>query len=174
MFEIEAAGPGSASLAFAPLQRRIRGRWDLRDNPTIEAGKLFSRWPESIPGQRLALDAEARTGAVIEPLYEPASAALRQKVAAAGFSLPPEQETFSGIDPATWSFWMQRAVDAGLARVVSGQPPKVTGKPKLLFVLNERADPRDRTVKSLIAMLFARMTPKEREAYEEALATLTD
>ena len=171
-FEVEVAGPNNASLYFAPLQRRLRGRFDLRDMKEPEAGKLSHQWPDPIPGVRVGIDIEAAAGFVRDPLHDPDQAANRARIAQAGYALPPAREDFQQIDKATWVFWLALAQKAGLVRLTQGELPAVQGKPQTLFVIPAQEDPRDKTLKSLVALLYAKLTPKEREAYDQILSTL--
>ena len=52
VLEIMVGGPGSPSLYFAPLQRRLRGSLEPRDaRDPAAAGALLVQWPTGIPGQ---------------------------------------------------------------------------------------------------------------------------
>jgi hypothetical protein len=166
---IEACGRNS-SLFFPPLQRRVRGRFDVRQIAEPEAARLFNRWPEPIPGQRLELNTDTGAAAITEPLHDPAHRQTRLKVEQE-WSLPPAREVFSEVDVPTWLYWIKRSVDAGLARVVSGQlPEKVSGKPRVRFFSQEQDDPRDRLIRTLTGLLVANLPADKRRLLDEALA----
>ena len=69
-----------------------------------------------------------------------------EKIAKKGLRLEPPRVTFEGIDLPTWYFWIKRAVEDGIAKVVSGKlPEKIDGKPKLSFNINDPPEsPLDR------------------------------
>lgn len=168
--EIEVAAPRSASLFFQPLQRKVRGRFNARDIREPEAAKVALKWPEPIPGQRLGLGADG-AGYLLEPLHLPEHKALADKVRAAGMQLPPEREEFPDADAPTWLFWIKRAVEAGLARVVSGKlPERIDGRPRKQFILPEQADPRDGLIKRLVGIIYAGLPEAKRREVEAVLA----
>ena len=65
--EIEIDGPRNESCVFRPLQRRIRGRFDLRRVAEPKAMLLHPQHPDPIPGQRLRLNIAAGTAVRFEP-----------------------------------------------------------------------------------------------------------
>jgi hypothetical protein len=170
--EIEATPPRGGQLFFQPLQRSLRGLIDVRTFPEADAA-LMRNWPDPIPGQRVGITAEG-LGYVSDPVHN--NAALKARIEALGFKLPPAREEFSDTHPATWLYWIKQAVDGGLARVVSGSlPEKIDGRPRKRFVAPEVDDPQDARIKrleaqnqSLIRLLVAKLTPAERRAFEEA------
>ena len=96
-----------------------------------------TKWPKPIPSQRLGIDLEG-LGYIAEPLHDAENAVLREKITKQGAKLEPELQTFSNIDLPTWYFWMKRAVEAGIAKVVKGKlPDKIDGQPRVNFVTNE-------------------------------------
>ena len=135
--EIEIDGLCNEQLHFAPLQRHVRGRFDF-----MRIGEPMSKikaheWPVTIPSQRLGIDPDG-TGYIREPLHDGEFAPIKEKIEKMGMKLEPAVQEFPGIDVVTWYFWMQRAVESGLARVVSGRlPDRIEGTPKMNFVLNE-------------------------------------
>lgn len=144
VIEIEIDGKNNQTLYFRPLQRRIRGRFDLHRVKEPNAGRLFNSWPEPIPGQRLSLNMDTGEAAIVEPLQAPENAALKAKIEAQGQSIAPAREEMT-VDVPTWAFWIKGAVEAGAARVVEGILPEVIeGKPRKRFHSNEVADPIDR------------------------------
>lgn len=120
---IEVDGPHNACLRFRPLQRSIRGRlaWNRCANP--EAHRTAAQFNGAdIPGQHIEFDTDKLTAAIIEPLhlpeFAPVAAEIKKKM-----RLPPAREEITGCDRDTYLFWMQRAVNDGLAKVVSGKIP---------------------------------------------------
>jgi hypothetical protein len=125
MLTIEADGPLNENLSFRPLQRAIRGRFDWQrcgDPEALRLGMAFGGLP--IPGQRIAFDAEKKTATIVEPLHDPEHAALAEKIKARGYKLPPAREYIEGCDPDTWAFWISRAIESGLAKLVAGKLPE--------------------------------------------------
>lgn len=137
-------------------------------------------WEEfgPIPGQRIGLDVATGEGYLFDPLHEARHSALRQKIEDAGFCLPPERESFPGIDATTWAFWMRRAVEAGLAKITQGSlPENLPGKPRMRFVGQEEKDERDtrlerleRQNERLMALLLATLPADKRRTVERELA----
>lgn len=168
LLEIEIDGLQNQCHYFRPIARRLRGRFDLhravkRDK---DAAGLLTSWPEPIPGQRLQLNLETGEAAIIEPLYEPEFAVLREKIEQRA-KLGPEREPLGVVDVPTWLYWLAGAVEGGSARIVSGTlPAKIEGKPRLRFHSTEQPNPLDR-----LAAAFERQA----EAFErqsELLAKL--
>lgn len=135
--EVEIDGPHNEQLHFTPLQRNIRGKFDFMRMGEPMARIKAVEWPVPIPSQRLGVDADG-IGYIAEPLHDAKHAPIKEKIEAQGMKLEPALQTFEGIDLTTWLFWIKQAVEAGLAKVVSGKlPDKIEGKPKMNFVLNE-------------------------------------
>lgn len=131
--EIEINEATNASLMFAPLGRRIRGCFEVLRCKEGQSRDLLAKWPQVIPGQRLAIDADGN-GLILDPLRSEENSALCEKIKRAGFSLPPAAEKIPGIDLATWLYWMKNAVDCGQAKIISGSfPAKLPGDPKKKF-----------------------------------------
>jgi hypothetical protein len=142
---IEVDGTRNECLHFRPLQRRVRGRFDYYRDSEPMAKVVGGEEPNPIPGQRIGYDTDTGTGFISEPLHEPEFRAIRERIEAKGFRLPPEREEFKDADAATWLFWLAGAVKAGLAKVVDGKvPDKITGKPRLNFITAETDGPTDR------------------------------
>lgn len=122
---IEADGPGNENLGFRPLQRAIRGRFDFARCADPEAHRVarnFGGLP--IPGQRLVFDPDKGTATLIDPLHDIENSAIAEAIRKQGYRLAPAREEFTGCDPHTWLFWIQGAIDAGLAKLVSGKLPE--------------------------------------------------
>ena len=125
--EVEVDGALNECLSFRPLPGRlVRGRYDLNRVAEPLARIKASEWPVPIPGQRLGVDAEG-IGYLAEPLHAPEHAPMREKIVAAGMKLEPELTAFEGIDVPSWLYWLRRAVEGGLARVVKGALPDTDG-----------------------------------------------
>lgn len=172
VIEIEVANDANADLFYLPLGKRLRGKVDFLKVNEAEAIKLAREYPQGIPGQRLVIDTEAGTAAVVEPLHEPQHAAVREKVAAKGFGLPPAREEAAGVDVPTAVYWLKRAVDSGLARLVRGGIPKVDGKPRKRFMTtgdDPAEDDRELRRQELAAKL-AMMNPTQRAEFKRLLA----
>lgn len=170
-FEIELTAQRGCAVWFAPLQRRLRA--EIKVGECVEADRSLDRaFPAPIAGQVVGLTGDGM-GFVRDRLAEPAQAAVRAKIEALGLTLGPARESCGPVDQATWVHWCKRLLAAGLGRLVSGElPEKVPGKPRLLFVSAEREDPRDGLLKTLVALLAAKLSPAERETFEATLDSL--
>ena len=134
--EVEIDGPRNNCLAFLPLQKRVRGRFDFARETEPQAGVMRASWPQPIPGQIIGID--GAKGYIREPLHDEEHADAKEKIESRGMKLPDEREEFDSIDVVTWAFWLQRAIDAGLARIVSGTMPKIDGEPKMSFFVDRQ------------------------------------
>ncbi|MCH8923229.1 MAG: hypothetical protein IIA67_08800 [Planctomycetes bacterium] len=131
--EIEIDGKENECLHFRPLQRSIRGRFDFARLREPMAGTLRSTWPEAIPSMRLGI--AGSDGYLLEPLYDDEHKQTREKIEGQGMKLADAKETFADIDLPTWLFWIKRAVESGIAKVVSGKlPDRIEGEPQLSFI----------------------------------------
>lgn len=130
---VEVDGPRNQNLLFGPLQRRIRGRFDITRVAEPLAKMKQNEWgTEAIPGQRLAIDTETGKAWLEEPIHR--SAKLKAIVERKGYTLPPEREDFGVVDAPTWMHWFKRAVKSGVARVVQGTlPERIDGTPRTNF-----------------------------------------
>lgn len=158
-------------LFFAPLGKRVRGRFDAARaaQRSRDAGEALHRWPEPIPGQHIGIDPQKGEGWIEEPLYADRHAATRKRLADSGMALPPERQSFAAVDVVSWLYYLKRAVEAGHARVVEGTlPERIEGKPRRSFVTAERDD-EQRTVRQLVACLYAALSPEQRKAAEELM-----
>lgn len=122
--EIEVCGPHGSQLYFAPIGRPLRGFVDFTTARSKSALALRDTWPEPVPGKIIGIDANGRKY-VREPLHDKDHAKVRQRILNSGHVLPDEREDFESDTAVTWLYWMRRAVDAGLARVVKGDLPPV-------------------------------------------------
>lgn len=141
---IEFDTPHNANVRFAPLQRVVRGRFDISRDTEPNAGQLRTKWPEPIPGQRIEYSFETGEGFIVEPLHEARYAAIRERIENLGMSLPQERELFV-CDQATFNHWMAGLIASGDAKLLSGaMPASVDGKPRTRFHSTEQVDPLDR------------------------------
>lgn len=144
VLEIEVAGDQNEQLFFAPLQRRIRGRFDLNAVPEPLARMKTREYPQPIPGQRIGLDLGTGEGYVAEPLHEPVNKAIRERVERKA-RIAPERETFAAVHVPTWLFWLKRACESGIARVVKGKLPEtIDGEPQKHFITRPPVNHNDR------------------------------
>ncbi len=146
----EIDGNNNQSLHFRPLGRTIRGRFDPRR--LVDPGPLLHRFPDGVPGQRIEIDFEKKTGAILEPLQDAEFKRIRGEVDAItrGRRIPEAREEFADIDVCTWHYFLKSAVDYGAARVVSGtMPDHVPGTPQLAFITQPVQDPLERLTLAL-------------------------
>jgi hypothetical protein len=173
VIEIEPDTKNNNDLGFMPLWRSIRGRFDFNRMGEREAKLMTIKFPDPIPGQRLGIDLDAGEGYIVEPLHHPEHRKIRETLAKDGYpGLEPERAIFplQKEDHATWLYWMKRAVDGGLAKLVRGKlPDRIEGKPRKNFVTKPRIDPRDKMIERLTAILFAQLPPEKQKAVREIL-----
>lgn len=151
MLEIEIRSANNEGLFFFPLRRKLRGRLDCAKLRGRSAADLRDKFPDAIPGVVVGFD--GTSAYVRDPLHDDEHRAVRAKLVAAGYRLGPAREEFSNVDSATWAHWLNRAVEAGYAKVLSGKLPEVNGTPKLAAIVRQsREDVIDKLV-SLVASL---------------------
>jgi hypothetical protein len=164
LVEIVIDGPQNENLYFRPLQRPLRGTFDLNRVPEPLARMQINAFPRPIPGLHIVVDAEKKTGTIIDPLHDAEHAAIREKIEARGLKLGPQAERFDGIDVNTWLFWMRRAVASGVAKIVDGKFPEIDeAKARKNFVVAEQRDPRDSLIDRLVAVLYASLPADRRK-----------
>jgi hypothetical protein len=164
--EIEIDGQHNEALHFRPLQRNIRGRFDLMRIGEPMAKVKASEWPVPIPSQRLGIDRDG-TGYILEPLHEAEFAPLREKIEGQGMRLEPKLQEFDGVHLPSWLFWIKRAVESGLAKIVNGELPlTIEGEPVKNFVIGKR---EDSPVDKLTAAI-----ERQNVLFEKLLARLAD
>ncbi len=134
--EIEIDGSRNNCLCFRPLPgRTVRGRFDLNRVAEPMARLKTAEFPEPIPGQRLGIQPDG-TAYLAEPLHDAQHGPLRERIEKMGLKLEPAVTTFEGVHLPSWLYWMARAVQSGVARVVSGQlPDKPGGEPRRNFIM---------------------------------------
>jgi hypothetical protein len=162
--EIEINGQKNQNLYFRPLQRPLRGTFDLNRVPEPLARMKAVDFPRPIPGLRIAVD--GTTAAITDPLHEPEYADIREKIEARGLKLGAATERFENIDANTWLFWMRRAVASGTCKVVTGQFPAIDeAKARKNFIVAEQRDPRDNLIDKLVGLMFASLPAERRKEF---------
>ncbi len=162
--EIAIDGPRNDNLCFKPLQRTLRGTFDLNRVPEPLARMKVNEFPRPIPGLHIAVDADKTTATITDPLHDPEHAAIKEKIEAMGMKLGPAVERFENIDANTWLYWMRRAVSAGTCKIVSGQFPAIDeAKARRDFIMPEIRDPRDNLIDKLVAILYASLPAERRK-----------
>lgn len=127
--EIEVGSISNKHLYFRPLEKRLRGTFDLKAVREPKAMNRSSEWPTPIPGQRIRVDPASCTGFILEPLRLEENQVTAEKIRKRGHQVPPAKEIHEAIDVISWLYWMRRACDSGLATIVSGDlPTKFEGK----------------------------------------------
>jgi hypothetical protein len=180
VIEIEADEKHNRSMFFLPLQRPIRGRLDFGREADPEAIRLTRDFPTPIPGQRIFFDPDREEAAVVEPLHGDEHKALRELIASKNLgALDPERVTVPAPKDThrTFYYWLRRAIDAGLARVVRGTIPdmeeiqkRMKGRIQKSWIVPDRGpDRKDRIIEKLVALVGASLTPAGRKALEAAL-----
>jgi hypothetical protein len=135
-YAIEICCPRNENAIFNPLQRKLRGRWDMakvshRDKS--EAMKELALAVPSIPGQYVAVHVEKAQGKVIDPLGLPEFKSTLDKCNeiferyagefGRGGIRRPHPETTQVLDAnalKTWLFCMRQLVDSGMATPAPG------------------------------------------------------
>jgi hypothetical protein len=154
LVEILIDGPCNRNLHFKPLQRNLRGTFDLNRVAEPLARMKMTEFPRPIPGLHIVVDPEKKTGEIRDPLHDAEHAAIREKIEAKELKLGPAVERFDNIDVNTWLFWMRRAVASGACKIVSGSFGAIDEAAARKDFLNApQADPRDALIERLIAAL---------------------
>ena len=138
--EVEIDSPHNENLHFRPLQRAVRGRFDwMRIGEPMSKVKA-AEWPVPIPSQRLGVDPDGN-GYLLEPLHDDEYSPIREKIEGKlGMKLEPAVQTFESVHLPSWYFWLAKAVECGLATVVSGKLPRdIGGEPRRNFYWSEPA-----------------------------------
>lgn len=147
---IEVDGQYNEALSFRPLQRRIRGRFDLSRDSEPQSKLAAGEQPGPIPGQRIGFDSDKGCGFVEESLHDDEHEVVRERIEAKGLKIGPRREEFAGVDANTWTYWLSRAVDSGIAKVVSGKFPKIDeSRVRKTFIIRDEPTPTDRLTAAL-------------------------
>lgn len=167
MVEIEVNDGRNGDLLFHPTGERVRGRFDAAKVNAPELGTLVRDLPSGVPGQLIRFDPATNTGAIVDPLHDPANAATRaaiekrltgSSVFAGAVEFPPAVKEYANAHGPTWTGWMRRAVAAGLARVTKGKLPDADPPDmRRSFYSTPKVDPKDATINQLIGLLAAQL-----------------
>jgi hypothetical protein len=154
---------------WPPTTTALRGKFDaqLAARRDKDAGPLLSEWPDGIPGQQLSIDADTGEVALVEPLHDPRFAATAERVKSRGCRIFPEREKIA-VDLPTAVHWVNVALAAKQARIVSGTVPRVEGKPQLDFIVTPRESNESR-----LATALADLAAAQRESNELIAKVLT-
>ncbi len=168
--EIKIDGSRNDNLHFKPLQRTLRGTFDLNRVPEPLARMKFNEFPKPIPGLHIAVDAENKTAKISDPLHDAEHFAIKEKIEALGMKLGPAVERIENIDTNTWLFWMRRAVVNGTCKVVSGNFPAIDdAKARKDFIMPDVTDPRDSLINKLVAIMYAGLDDAQRKQVDALL-----
>ncbi len=166
VIEIEIDGEHNECLHFRPLQRSIRGRLDLMRIGEPMAKVKTTEFPDPIPGQRLGIDPSG-TGYLSEPLHDEEYAPIKERILKKGQELEPELLEFENVDLPTWLFWIKRAVEDGIAKVVKGKlPGKIEGKVKKNFIVSRPEQTQNDKLTAAIN--------KQTQVFEKLLAKMSE
>lgn len=170
--EIEVDGANNEHMVFRPLLRTIRGRFDLLRCRDPKAMELRTKYPVPIPGLCIVLNVDKASAVIVDPLHGPACKPIRERIEARGLKLGPEREEFQNVAVNDWAFWLKRAVDAGIAKVVSGTWPEIdAAKARKNFILApkpQEPDARDSVINKLVGLVYA-LVPADRKKEIAAL-----
>lgn len=183
VLEIEVHSDTNSNLRWEPTGETLRGSFRPARCRVSGAGELAMKLPDGLPGQRIRIDPDKGTAAVLEPLAGPDHKATRDALAklvtgdeaATGerLTFAPAVKEYPAAHPGTWLGWAVRAVRSGLARVTAGKlPDKVPAdcKPRA-FSPPDPPDEKDQTIKALVAVLAAKLTPDERKQFAGLLGS---
>ncbi|MGE0610250.1 MAG: hypothetical protein AB7O62_24375 [Pirellulales bacterium] len=157
IIEIEVNTPHNSNALFAPLERTIRGRFDV-----LRAAEHEKNWHSSgfntIPAQRIGIDLERGEGFILEPLHAVEHSVTAERIGKLGMKLAPARESFtlSESERKEWLWSLKRLVDSGIGTVVKGEFPKEVSPPA---PKPGQLDPIDRLC-SMIETLIGTLIPK--------------
>lgn len=169
MLEVEFVG--NRDHYFRPMGRVIRGRLETSAMPERGAADLAREFP-SVPGMILGLSDDG-AAYLREPLCELANAGLRKKLEKR-FIIADEREDLGKADLPTFVWWIGKAIEAELARIVRGTLPEVKGRVRKNFLHAERKDPARELQRMQLAAQLALMNKEQRREYERLLAELPE
>lgn len=160
ILEIEFDGPQNENPVFRPLQRKLRGRFDLNRIKEPQARLKANLFPDPIPGQRIRVNLDNGEAAVVEPLSMPEFEPIRSRYefddnGRKRFRFAPEVEPIN-VELPTLLYWMRADVNAGTAKVVRGSfPEKIEGKPQRNFYTPRTAPEATTAANAMAAMAAA-------------------
>ena len=163
MVILEVDGKRNQSWFCRPIRKRIRGRFEWRRDPEPKALQKSLTEPDAIPGQRLQLNGDSLT--VLEPLHNDEFKVMRERIEKKGLRLPDEATVYE-VDGNEAAFWLQRAVDARLARVIDGKMPRIDAtkvdRSSVILEENKREDKLTAAIErqnELFERLLAKLSP---------------
>jgi len=146
MIAIEISNERNCGAYFPPLDRALRGEFDLAKCAEPTAKLKSTKYPLPIPGLRVELNPKTKSGAVIDPLHEMEFKAIADQIKRQKMELGPEEEIFSDVDIPSWLHYMKALVDAGHAQLVTGSfPDKLPGKPIMRYLTMDAPDRQDKS-----------------------------
>lgn len=122
--EVEVCAPNNRQYLFPPTGKTLRGRIDFSTVKSKSELSLRDLWPDPIPGKVIGIN-ESGEKYVREPLHDPENTKTRLTIQSRGMVLEDERENFRSESSVTWLYWLRRAVDSGLARVIKGELPPI-------------------------------------------------
>ena len=182
VLEIEFGNDKGQDCLFYPALSKLRGKLDFvvmqQHNP--EVGKLYGKFQQGIPGQRVRIDPERGEAFIIDPLSEPQHDATRKTIkeliGEVSFRPARDRKELRAEEVPTWLYWMRRAVEAGAAKVTEGRLPDdaaCAGARKRFFSNEPPPNPLDLLAQLLrvnIMATIATMTDAQRKTFEKLRA----
>lgn len=174
VIEIEINSALNRDLMFAPTSERVRGRVDFVRIKEKEAFELTQAWPRGVPGQVIGWDTDRGEGYIRDRLDEPEWADVKAKIEKElkQTSSPRRALGGHGRHAPTMLHWMRRAVEGGHATVIAGRlPDELPGEPTIDFyrVRDQVKGTDTKPLKTLLALMYAKLPEKEQRAFKEAL-----
>jgi hypothetical protein len=126
---LEIDTPRNSNVRLRALSKTLRGRfvWMRCAKGTGAFTYMGAKRLTDIPGQRLEFNPSAKKATIVEPLHESEHKTLADAITKAGFTLPPERQGVSVLDPDALLWNLKGAVDSGFAKLLSGTfPPNLT------------------------------------------------
>lgn len=147
--EIEVRSDNGNKLYFSPTGKSLRGYIDFATVKSRIAQQCRDRFPEPVPGKIIGINRMTGEKYIREPLYDPEHSTVRKRVEKM-HALDLQRESIDSESEVTWLYWMRRAVDGGLARIVQGELPdrysfpgeerpteSKDGKPRKNFIIDQ-------------------------------------
>lgn len=122
--EVEFCADNGQKVFFKPTRRPERGRIDFAMAKSEHYREMHKVWKEAVPGKIAGVTEEGQKY-IRDPLHDKQYSKLAAIMKARGQALPEEREVFASESILTWLFWLRRAVDAGLAKIISGELPSI-------------------------------------------------
>lgn len=160
--EVETERDGNLYVPYSGLT--LRGRKDFARiaRSRVKAAELLGDFPAGIPGSRVRIDLDEGRVFVVEPLQSEEYQTERLKLERLGHQIPRTAE-MKDTSVSGWLHEMNRAVNAGCARVVSGKFPSDLGpEPDAPSKFEDQQEPQgDKfdTLCNLLEQLLGRLAP---------------